>query len=135
MEPSDYYDTPINTVLHFIRSVELIKCYPKGKQNRPLKVAVQGPDYYGPPLMHSLTHSFIHLTVALDTSYVADLVTDAPAERAARICPLFKIRQVSHFPILSHGLSLITITSSLTRALQCKQTEEHSVLPTEVLSM
>jgi hypothetical protein len=25
MEPSDYYDTPINKVLHFIRSVELIK--------------------------------------------------------------------------------------------------------------
>jgi hypothetical protein len=25
MEPSDYYDTPINNVLHFIRSVGLIK--------------------------------------------------------------------------------------------------------------
>jgi hypothetical protein len=25
----------------------------KGKYNRSLKVAVQGPDYYGPPLMHS----------------------------------------------------------------------------------
>jgi hypothetical protein len=25
MEPSDYYDAPINKVLHFIRSVELIK--------------------------------------------------------------------------------------------------------------
>jgi hypothetical protein len=25
MEPSDYYDTPINKVLHFIRSVGLIK--------------------------------------------------------------------------------------------------------------
>jgi hypothetical protein len=25
MEPSDYYDTPINKVLHFIRSVGLIR--------------------------------------------------------------------------------------------------------------
>jgi hypothetical protein len=25
MEPSDYYDVPINKVLHFIQSVELIK--------------------------------------------------------------------------------------------------------------
>jgi hypothetical protein len=24
----------------------------KGKHNRSLKVAVQGPDYYGPPLIH-----------------------------------------------------------------------------------
>jgi hypothetical protein len=26
LEPSDYYDTPINKVLHFIQSVGLIKC-------------------------------------------------------------------------------------------------------------
>jgi hypothetical protein len=31
MEPSDYYDAPINKVLHFIRSVKLIKCYSKGE--------------------------------------------------------------------------------------------------------
>jgi hypothetical protein len=31
MEPSDYYDTPINRVLHFIRSVGLIKGKLKGE--------------------------------------------------------------------------------------------------------
>jgi hypothetical protein len=30
----------------------------------------------------------------------------------------FKIRKVSHFPVLSHGLSLNTITNTLTQALQ-----------------
>jgi hypothetical protein len=47
----------------------------------------------------------------------------------------FKIGQVSHFPILSQGLSLNTIINALTRALLCKQTEEHAVLPTGILSM
>jgi hypothetical protein len=32
-----------------------------GKHNKSLKVAVQGLDYYGPPLMHSFIHSFIQL--------------------------------------------------------------------------
>jgi hypothetical protein len=41
----------------------------------------------------------------------------------------FKIGQVSHFRILSHGLSLNTTTT------ECKQTEEHSLLPTDVLSI
>jgi hypothetical protein len=27
--------------------------------NRSLKVAVQGPDYYGPPLIHQFIHSFL----------------------------------------------------------------------------
>jgi hypothetical protein len=31
MEPSDYYDAPINKVLHFIRSVGLIECQLKGE--------------------------------------------------------------------------------------------------------
>jgi hypothetical protein len=31
MEPSDYYDAIINKVLHFIRSVGLIKGYSKGE--------------------------------------------------------------------------------------------------------
>jgi hypothetical protein len=34
MEPSDFYDAPISKVLHFIRSVILIKGYSKGKHNR-----------------------------------------------------------------------------------------------------
>jgi hypothetical protein len=31
MEPSDYYDAPIDKVLHFIRSVGLIKGQSKGE--------------------------------------------------------------------------------------------------------
>jgi hypothetical protein len=47
-----------------------------------------------------------------------------------------RIREVSSFPILSHGLSLNTITNALTQALQSvKKMEEHSVLPAEVLPM
>jgi hypothetical protein len=46
MEPSDFYDAPMIKVLHFIRSVELIK----GQSNRSLKVAVQGPDLMAHPL-------------------------------------------------------------------------------------
>jgi hypothetical protein len=56
MEPSDYYDAPINKVLHFIQSEGLIKGSQKRKHNRSQKVAVQGPDYCGPPLMHSFIH-------------------------------------------------------------------------------
>jgi hypothetical protein len=50
MEPGDSYDAPINKVLPFVQSIELLK----GKHNESLKVAVQGLDYYGPPLIHSL---------------------------------------------------------------------------------
>jgi hypothetical protein len=46
MEPSDYYDAPIDKVLHFIRGVGSIE---KGKHNRSLKVAVQGPDLMAHP--------------------------------------------------------------------------------------
>jgi hypothetical protein len=49
MKPSDSYDTPINIGLHFIVSVGLMK-----RGNISLKVTPQGPDYYGPPLIHSL---------------------------------------------------------------------------------
>jgi hypothetical protein len=46
---------------------------------------------------------------------VAVFITDAPAKSVAMICPLSK------------GRSLNTITT------ECKQTEEHSVLPTQIL--
>jgi hypothetical protein len=46
---------------------------------------------------------------------VAVSVTDAPAESVAMICPLSKV------------LSLNTITT------ECKQMEEHSALPTQIL--
>jgi hypothetical protein len=46
---------------------------------------------------------------------VAVFVTDAPAKSVAMICPLSK------------GLSLNTIIT------ECKQMEEHSVLPTQIL--
>jgi hypothetical protein len=57
IEPSDYYDAPINRDLHFIRSAELIKGSSKGKHNRSVMVAVQGPNYYGPPFH---IHSFMY---------------------------------------------------------------------------
>jgi hypothetical protein len=56
MEPSDYYDAPINRVIHFIQSLGLTRVNQKGKHNRSLKVTVQEPDYYGPPLTHSFKH-------------------------------------------------------------------------------
>jgi hypothetical protein len=46
---------------------------------------------------------------------VAVFVTDDPAKSVATICPLSK------------GLSLNTVTT------ECKQTEEHSMLPTQIL--
>jgi hypothetical protein len=47
----------------------------------------------------------------------------------------FKIGQVSNFPILSHYLSLNTITKHTDMSTTvCKQMEERSILPTEVLS-
>jgi hypothetical protein len=58
-------------------------------------------------------------TVALDTpNNMAVFVTDAPEKTCTNDLFSFKIRQVSHFPILSHGPSLNTITNALTRALQ-----------------
>jgi hypothetical protein len=53
MEPSDYYETPINKVLHFTWSVGLITGWSKnGKHKRSLKVPMQGPDYYDPSSTH-----------------------------------------------------------------------------------
>jgi hypothetical protein len=46
---------------------------------------------------------------------VAVFVTDAPAKSVAMVCPLSK------------GLTLNTIIT------ECKQMEEHSVLPTQIL--
>jgi hypothetical protein len=66
-------------------------------------------------------------TVALDTpSNMAGFLTDAPAKRAPTVCS-FKIGQVSHFPVPSHGLSLNTITNALTRALQSVNKRKKSV--------
>jgi hypothetical protein len=50
----------------------------------------------------------------------------------------FKIRQVSHFPILSHRLSVTQHNHLYTDMIttECKQIEEeHSALPTEALSV
>jgi hypothetical protein len=72
-------------------------------------------------------------TVALDThDNAAVFVTDAPAKHTQVICPLS--RQVSHFLILSHRLSLSTISTDM-RTTECKHTGIHSVLPNKVLSM
>jgi hypothetical protein len=57
-------------------------------------------------------------TVTLDTpNTVADCIADAPGKHAPTRSS-FKNGQVSHFRILSHILSLNTITNALTRALQ-----------------
>jgi hypothetical protein len=57
--------------------------------------------------------------VTLDTpNNVAVIVTDAPAKHGQMICPPFKIRQVSYFPIHSQRLSFNTITNELIQALQ-----------------
>jgi hypothetical protein len=65
---------------------------------------------------------------------MAFFVTDAPAKRALTI---FSLSKLEKSPILLHGLSLNTIANTLTRALQSvnKREEEHSMLPTEVLSV
>jgi hypothetical protein len=49
----------------------------------------------------------------------------------------FKLGEVSHIPILPHSLSFNTIINGQIEALQSakKKTEEHSELPTEVISM
>jgi hypothetical protein len=63
IEPSDYYDAPINNVLHFIRGVGLIK-------GRSLKVAVQGlnlmahPSYIQKSMQQHVLKS-IHFTFLL----------------------------------------------------------------------
>jgi ABC-type dipeptide/oligopeptide/nickel transport system permease subunit len=59
MEPSDYYDAPVDKVLHFIRGVGLIKGYLKGKHDRSLNVAVQGLVLW-PTLIHTYirVHTF-----------------------------------------------------------------------------
>jgi hypothetical protein len=53
MQPSNYYDAPIDKVLHFTRCVGLIRVNQKRKHNRSSKVAVQGPVF----VAHSL---YIH---------------------------------------------------------------------------
>jgi hypothetical protein len=69
MEPNDYYGAPINKVLHFIQNVGLIK----GKHNRSLLVAVQGPDC-GPPLIHTYIHTYTHTHTYIHT-YIHNVVS------------------------------------------------------------
>jgi hypothetical protein len=57
MEPSDYYDAPLNKVLFHSKCRIDKGLNKKGKHNRSLKVAVQRPE--GPPVIHSFVHSFI----------------------------------------------------------------------------
>jgi hypothetical protein len=65
---------------------------------------------------------FMHADITSDTSLdtpnnVAAFARDTTAKRATTICPLLN-RTVSHFSILSHGLSQNTISNAPTRALQ-----------------
>jgi hypothetical protein len=55
MEPSDYLDVPTYKILHYIRSAECWRDNQrKGKHNRPLWVAVQGPNKPTP-------YTYIHI--------------------------------------------------------------------------
>jgi hypothetical protein len=70
-------------------------------------------------------------TIALDTPNMAVLVADAPAKHANNLSS-FQNRTSLPFLILSHRLSLHTITNALQSVNKWKT---HSVLLTEVLSM
>jgi hypothetical protein len=63
MQPSDYYDAPVNKDLHFIRSVGLMRVNQNEKHTRSQMVAMQGPHYCGPPLH---IHSFNPLSRMAD---------------------------------------------------------------------
>jgi hypothetical protein len=56
MEPTAYYDVPINKVLHFTQRIDK-ELFKNGTDIRSSKVTVLGPDYYGPPLMHAFIYS------------------------------------------------------------------------------
>jgi hypothetical protein len=59
MEPGDYYDTPISRVLQFTQSARLLKGnIKKGKHNRSVMVAVQGPRA-PPPSLNTHIHTLI----------------------------------------------------------------------------
>jgi hypothetical protein len=72
MEPSDYYDAPIKQSPTFCCKCRVYKgLIKKGKHNISLKVAVQGLDYYGPPLMHSfIQHATFISSEVLVTVYL-----------------------------------------------------------------
>jgi hypothetical protein len=53
MKPSDYYDAPIDKVLHFIRGVGLIRGYSKGEAQYIFKSRGARADFCGPPLIHT----------------------------------------------------------------------------------
>jgi hypothetical protein len=79
MEPSNYCAAPINEVLNFFRIIDLINGYSKENHSRSSKVALQGLDYYGPPLIQSFIHIFecqsvvstviLHTTLDLNDSF------------------------------------------------------------------
>jgi hypothetical protein len=64
MEPSDFYDAPIFKVLHFIRSVGLIRASGRGSTIDRWRSRCGG-QFYGPPL------TYIHTCMTLDPIYVA----------------------------------------------------------------
>jgi hypothetical protein len=64
LEPNNYYDAHINRALHFIRNVGLIKCLSRGKHNRSVMVAVQGPNCYGPSYTYIHTKGMCGYSVA-----------------------------------------------------------------------
>jgi hypothetical protein len=78
IEPSDYYDAPIDNVLHFIRGVGLIRDNQKGKHNRSSQIAVQELVFVAHPLyIHTHTHthslslsSFMHQTIYSENTLI-----------------------------------------------------------------
>jgi hypothetical protein len=70
-------------------------------------------------LLADFVSQFVHADITLETvtldapNNVAAFVTDVLAKRPHMMSSL-KIGQVSNFPIIAHGLSLITIINALT---------------------
>jgi hypothetical protein len=58
-------------------------------------------------------------TVALDTPNDMAIFVRFTSEKHTNDLSSFKIKQLSHFPIFSHRLSLTIIINALTRALEC----------------
>jgi hypothetical protein len=69
MEPGDYYGTPISQAVQFVRSAGFIK----GKQNRSVMIALQGPVAARPSFSHTYIHTYIHIPVqAIDAPTFSD---------------------------------------------------------------
>jgi hypothetical protein len=64
MDPSDYYGAPINKVLHFIRSVGLIKEYTIGEAQQTIEGRGARAGFLAHPFyIHTYIHIYNNLTL------------------------------------------------------------------------